>query len=176
MRRWMASAGVATATLAAISTSAAAHDSPHAVGVSTTTQINAPPQATDPSSSHHNTHFPRNLTLKQVSVVFRHGARTPLTEKYIDNIQWDDCSNYRDTVQVGVLKRKPPMRTQQQQPWLICAYPPPPTTLYTPPPSCMYHTPCSCYSTPPAEGPAQQHPGMTSKSRPPLLAIATGGS
>lgn len=44
--------------------------------------------------------FPNNLTLKQVSVVFRHGARAPLTEKYIDGVVWDDCQAYRKTVEV----------------------------------------------------------------------------
>lgn len=44
--------------------------------------------------------FPDNLTLKQVSVVFRHGARTPLTGKHIDGIIWDDCQAYRNTVEV----------------------------------------------------------------------------
>ena len=44
--------------------------------------------------------FPNNLTLKQVSVVFRHGARAPLTDKYIDGVVWDDCQAYRNTVEV----------------------------------------------------------------------------
>lgn len=61
-------------------------------------QCEAPPAPAEPSPAA----WPADLVLKQVQVVFRHGARTPLTDRYWPDLgyQWDDCGSYRQTVQL----------------------------------------------------------------------------